>query len=289
MLFLLLSCPFMSESLRPHGLQHIKPPCPSPSLKVCPSSCPLHQWRQPVTSSSAGLFSFCPQSSPASGTLPMSQLFASDDQNTGVSALASVFPTSIQTWFPLRLTGLMSLLSKLLSGVFSSTAVRRHRFFGILPSLESSFHNCTWPLVPIALTIWTFVGRVTSLLTNNTLLRFVIAFLPRSNHLLISWLQSPSTVILEPKKRKSVTTFAFSPSICHAVMGLDAMILDFLIFSFKLALSYSSRGSLVSLCFLPLEWYHPHIWGCLCFSRLSWFQLVTHPAWHFSWCTQHIG
>ena len=104
-----------------------------------------------------------------------------------------------------------------------------------------------------------------------------------------SWLQSPSTVILEPKKRKSVTTSTFSPSICHAVMGLDAMILDFLIFSFKLALSYSSRGSLVPLCFLPLEWYHPHIWGCLRFSCLSWFQLVIHPAWHSSWCAQGIG
>ena len=146
MLFLLLSCPVMSESLRPHGLQHIKPPCPSPSLKVCPSSCPLHQWRQPVTSSSDGLFSFCPQSFPASGTLPMSQLFASDDQNTGVSALASVFPTSIQTWFPLRLTGLMSLLSKLLSGVFSSTTVRRHQFCGALPFLQFSSHSCMRPL-----------------------------------------------------------------------------------------------------------------------------------------------
>ena len=144
----------------------------------------------------------------------------------------------------------------------------------------------------IALTIWTFVGRVMSLLF-NTLYRFVIAFLPRSNCLLISWLQSPSTVILEPKRRKSVTTFTFSPSICHEVMGPDAMILVYLIFSFKPALSLSSstssRDSLVPLCFLPLEWYHPHIWGCWCFSRLSWFQLVTHPAWHLSWCTQHIG
>ena len=91
----------------------------------------------------------------------------------------------------------------------------------------------------IALTIWIFVSRVMSLLF-NTLSRFVIAFLPRSNHLLILWLQSPSTVILEPKKRKSVTTSTFSPSICHEVMAPDAMILVFLIFSFKPALSLSS-------------------------------------------------
>ena len=181
---LLLSCPVMSDSSQPHGLPHARPPCPSPSPEVCPSSCPLHWWCHSVISSSDSLFSFCPQSFPASGTLPMSQLFTSDDQNIGVSALASVFPTNIQNWFPLRLTGLMSLLSKVLSGVFSSTTVRRHQFFGILPSLESSSHNCTWPLVPIALAIRTFVGRVMSLLT-NTLFRFVIAFLPRSNRLLI--------------------------------------------------------------------------------------------------------
>jgi len=77
----------------------------------------------------------------------------------------------------------------------------------------------------IALTIQTFVDRVMSLLC-NALPRFVIAFLPRSSHLLISWLQSPSAVILEPKKRKSVTPFTFSPSICHAVMGLREMVMD---------------------------------------------------------------
>ena len=91
----------------------------------------------------------------------------------------------------------------------------------------------------IALTKWTFVCRVMSLLF-RTLSGFVIAFLPRSSPLLISWLQSPSAVILEPKKKKSVTTSTLSPSICHEIMGLDPMILLFLIFSFKLALSLSS-------------------------------------------------
>ena len=95
--------------------------------------------------SSDTLFS-CPQSLSASGTFPMSQLFASDDQNTGVSASTSVLPRSIQGWFPLRLTGLISLLSKELSGVSSSTTVQKHQFFGTLPSVPSSSHNCTWPL-----------------------------------------------------------------------------------------------------------------------------------------------
>ena len=98
----------------------------------------------------------------------------------------------------------------------------------------------------IALTIRTFVGRVMSLLF-NTLSKFVAAFLPRSNHLLIPWLQSPPAMILEPQKRKSATTSTFSPSICHEVMGLDAMILVFLILSFKPAVSLSSFTLIKSL------------------------------------------
>ena len=90
-------------------------------------------------------FSFCPQSFPASGTFPMSWLFASDNQNTGVSASASILPMSIQGWFPLRLTSLISFLSKGLSGVFSSTTVRRHQFFGTLP-LWSNSHIHRWLL-----------------------------------------------------------------------------------------------------------------------------------------------
>ena len=110
----------MSDSLRPRGLQHVRPPHPSPSPRVCPSSCLLHWWCQPATASSDALFYFCLQSFPASGTFPGSQLFASDDQNTGASASASVLPMSIEGWFPLRLIGLISLReSKGLSRVFS--------------------------------------------------------------------------------------------------------------------------------------------------------------------------
>ena len=175
------------------------------------------------------LFSFGPQSFPANGTFPISQLLISDDQNTAASASASVLPMSIHGWFPLRLTGLISSLSKKLSEVFFSITVWRHQFFGVLPYLRFNSHSLMWPLgrKTIALTIWTFVGRVMSLLF-NILSRFVIVFLPRSNRLLISWLQSPSAVILESKKRKSVTTSAVSPSICHAVTGLEARILIFI-------------------------------------------------------------
>ena len=125
---------------------------------------------------------------------------ASDSQSIGASALASVLPMNIQGWFPLGLTYLFFLQSKGLSRVFSSTTFQEHQFFGAQPALWSNSHICTWLLKKnIALNIWTFVGKVMSLLF-NTQSRFVIAFLPRSKCLLTSWLQSPPTVILELRK-----------------------------------------------------------------------------------------
>ena len=145
----------------------------------------------------------------------------------------------------------------------------------------------------IALTIWTFVSKVISLFF-DMLSRFVIASLPRiGKHLLISWLQSLSAVILEPKKIKSVIASTFSLFICHEVMGLDAMVLIFecLLSSqlFHSPLSPSSRGSLIPLHFLPLKWYHLHIWVCWYFSWQSWFYLVSHLSWHFTWYILHIS
>ena len=131
----------------------------------------------------------------------------------------------------------------------------------------------------IPLTRRTFVGKVMSLLF-SMLSGLVVTFLPRSKRLLISWLQSPSAVILEPKKIKSDTVFTVSPSISHEVMGPDAMILVFWMLSFKptFSLSLSSRGSLVPLHFLPQGWCHLHIWGYWYFSQQSWFQLVLPPT-----------
>ena len=142
----------------------------------------------------------------------------------------------------------------------------------------------------IALTVQTLVGEVLSLLF-NTMSRFVIAFLPRSKHLLISWLQSLSAVILEPKKIKSVTASNFSPSICHEVMGLNALIIVFWMLSFKPPFSLFSFTRLSSRLFSSsslsaIEW---HTWGCWYFSQQSWFQLLSHPALHFTWCTLHIS
>ena len=125
----------------------------------------------------------------------------------------------------------------------------------------------------------------------NMPFRFVIAFLPRSKRLLISWLQSPSAVILELKKIKSVTISIVCPFIFHEVMGPDAMILVFWILSlnqlFHSPVSLSSRGSLVPLYFLPLEWYYLLIWGYWYFSQQSWFQFVIHSTLRSTWCALH--
>ena len=133
-------------TLQPHGLQHARPHCPSPAPGVHPNPCPSSRWCHPAISSSVVPFSSCPQSFPASASFPVSWLFTSGGQNVGASTSASVLPANIQDWFPLGLTDLISLLSKGLLRVFSSTAIRKHQFFGTQPSSWSSSHICTWLL-----------------------------------------------------------------------------------------------------------------------------------------------
>ena len=134
-----------SNSLHIHGLQHARISC-SLIPRVCSNLCPLSQWCHPTMSFSVTLFSTRLPFSPASGSFPMSRLFASGGQSTGVSASALVLPMNIQDWFPLRVTGLISLQSKGLSRVFSSTTVQKHQFFSIQSSLWCNFHIRTWLL-----------------------------------------------------------------------------------------------------------------------------------------------
>ena len=202
----------MSDSLQPHGLQHTRLPWPSLSPRVWANSCLLSRWGHSTTSFSVTSFSSCLQSFPASGYSPRSQLFASGGQSIGFLASASVLPMSIQGWFPLGLTSLNSLHSKGLSRIFSNTTVWKHQFFDSSPWVPTLTSIHDYRKKTKALTIRTFEGQVMSLLF-NMLSRFVISFLTRSKRLLISWLQSPSEVILEPKKIKSVTVSIFSPSI----------------------------------------------------------------------------
>ena len=139
------SCSVVSNSLQPHELQDARPPCPSPTPGVYPDPCPSSQWCHPAISSSVIPFSSCPQSLPASGSFPMSQLFASGGQSIGVSASASVLPLNTQDRSRLGWTGWTSLWSKGLSRVFSNTTVQKHQFFGAQLSSQSKSHIHTWP------------------------------------------------------------------------------------------------------------------------------------------------
>ena len=238
----------MSDSLWSHRLQHARPPCPSPTPGVYSNSCPLSRWCHPTMSSSAIPFSSCLQSFPASGSFPVTQFFTLGDQSIGVSASTPVLPMNTQDWSPLGWTGWTSLqsqgtLKSLLQHHSSKTSILWCSAFFIV----QLSHPYMTTAKTIALTRWTFVGKVMSLLF-NMLSRLVITFLPRSNCLLISWLQSPSAVVLEPKKIKSASVSTVSPSICHEVMGPDAgWALNQPCHS---PLSLSSRGSLI-LYFLP--------------------------------------
>ena len=190
----------MFNSLWPQGLQNARPPCPSATPRVYPISCPLSRRGHPTISSSVIPVS-CLQSFPASGSFQMSKLFASGGPNIGVSASTSVLPRNTQNWSPLGWTGWISLQSKGLSSLLqqhsSKASILQHSAFFIV--------HLSHPYVTtgktIALTRQTFVGKVMSLLF-NMLSRLVISFGPRSKHLLISWLQSPSAVILEPPQNK---------------------------------------------------------------------------------------
>ena len=203
------------------------------------NSCPLIQWCHPNITSSVISSSSYFQSFPASGSFPVSQVFTSGSQSIGDSASASVLPMNIQDWFPLEWTGWISLQSKGLSRVFSNTTDHKHQFFSSQLSLVQLSHPYMATGKTIALTRWTLVGKVMSLLFNK-LSRLVIAFLPRSKRLLISWLQSTSAVILETPKIKSLTVSIVSPSVCHEVMGLGAMIFVFWMLSYKPKFSLSS-------------------------------------------------
>ena len=242
----------MSDSLRPHGLQHARPPCPSPTPRVYSNSCPLslmpsnhlilcHPLLLPSVFLSIRVFS---NESVLCIRWPKIWSFSF---SISPSNEYSVLISFRMDWFDLL--AVQGTLKTLLQHHSSKALLLWHSAFFIV--------QLTYPYMTtgktIALTRWTFVGKVTSLLFIMPS-RFVLAFLPRSKRLLTSWLQSPSAVILEPQKIKSVTVSTVSPSICPEVMGPDAMILVFWMLSFKPTfhspLSVSLRGSLV-LHFLP--------------------------------------
>ena len=191
------------------------PPCPSPIPGACSNSCSLSRWCHPTISSSVVPFSSHLQSFPASGSFPMSQLFTSGGQSIGASALA-ISPSNEHSglisfrmdW--LDLLAVQGTLKSLLQHHSSEASILWHSAFFVV----QLSHPYMTTGKTIALIRQTFVGKVMSLLIDK-LSRLVINFLPRSKRLLISWLQSPSALILEPQKIKSVTVSIVSPSICH--------------------------------------------------------------------------
>ena len=215
---------------------------PSLSPSICSKSCPLSQWCHPTFSTSVASFS-CPRSFLASGSFPVSWLVTSGGQSIGVPTSALDLPMNIQGWFPLALTGVISLLSKELSRVFSNTTVGES-----ISSLVLSF--LCGPTLPSVHDYWKnhscdytdLCCKVMSL-HFSTLSRFVIAFLPRRKHLLISWVQSLSTVILEPKKISDLTNPLVVPSIHTPSISCTSLITPF---SHKLPPAYRVKSNQIT-------------------------------------------
>ena len=228
---LLFSCSVTSNSLQPHRLQHARFPCPSPSPSVCSNSYTLSQWCHPTVSSSVIPFSSCFQFFPASGFFP-NELALHFRWPKYWSFSFNISPSSQHSRLISFSIGWFDLLA--VQGTLKSRLQHHSSKASILWCSAIFIVQLLCPYMTtgktIAFTIWIFVGKVMFLLF-NLLSRLVIPFLPRSKQ--ISWLQSPSAVILEPKKIKSLTVSIVSPSICHEVIRLDAMILVFWMLSFN--------------------------------------------------------
>ena len=240
----------VSDSLRPHGLQHARPPCSSPTPRIYPNSCPLSWWSHPTISSSVVPFSSHLQSFPASESLQMSQVFASGGQSIRVSASTSVLPMNTQDWSPLGETG-WDLLA--VQGTLKSLFQHHSSKVSVLQCSALFMVQLSHPTLTtekiIALTIWTFVGKVKSLLF-TTLSRFVIVFLARIDAVTIH-------SDFEAQENKVCHCFHCFPylSWCDGTGCLDFSFLNVecwvLSQLFHSPLSPSSRGSLVPLHFLP--------------------------------------
>jgi len=269
----------------PKSLQHAKLPYLSPTPEDYSNSCPLHQWCHPTISSSVIPFYSCLQAFPVSGSFPMCPFFAlgGEELQTFWSFSFSISPFNEHSglisfrinW--LDLLAVQGILKSLLQHHSSKASIRwRSAFFTVQLS-----HPYMTTRKTIALTRRTFVGKIMSLLF-NMLSRLVITLLPRSKRLLISWLLSPAAVILEPIKKKSLSVSIDSPSICHEVIGLDAMILVYWMLSFTSTFSLTSFNfikrtfSSSSLSAIRVVSAYLHIWDYWYFSWQSWFQLVFH-------------
>ena len=289
---LLFSHSATSHSLWPNGLQHARLPCPSVCSGVCSDSCPLSRWCQSI------YLNLCRPLLPLPSVFPRVKVFYSG------SALCIRWPKywsfsfsiSPSNEHPGLISFRMDWLDLLAVQGTLKSLIQHHSSKASVLWCSAFFmiqlpHPCMTPGKTIALTRQTFVGKVIFQLF-NTLSTLVIAFLPRSKCLLISWLRSPFAVILEPKKIKSVTVSIVSPSIYHKVMGPDAMILVFGMLSYKPAFSLSSftfiKRLFCSSLLLPLVVSSAYLRLLIfCLAILIPACAYSSPA--FAWCTLHIN
>ena len=221
-------------------------PCPSLSPGACSNSCPLSWWCYVTISSSAVTFSFRLQSFLASGSFPMSRLFSSGSQSIGVSASASVLSMNIQGWFPLELTGLISLQSKGLSRIFPSTTIQKHQFFSAQPSLWSNSHIHTWLLEKPYL--WLDGPLLAKWCLCLLITVKVFHSFPSKKQESFNFMAAVTVWSDFGAQTKSLSISIVSPSICHGVMGPAAMILVFWMLSLFLKINH-----LLPQC-LSLKW-----------------------------------
>ena len=271
------SCSVVYDSLWPHGLQHTRLPCPSPTPGACSNSCPLNWWGHPTISSSVIHFSSCLQFFPASVFSNESDLHIRWPKYWSFSF--SISPSNEYSglisfrmgWFDLL--AVQGTLKSLLQQHSSKASILWHSAFFMVQLSHSNMTNGK----TIALTIQTFISKVMSLLF-NMLCRLVIAFLPRSRCLLISWMQLAPAVILKPKIKeiKSVTVSIVSPSIWHEVKGLDAMILAFWMLSFKPAFSLSF--TFIKRLFSPSLLFAIRVLSSSCLRLLIFLRAMLIPA-----------
>ena len=217
-------------SLQPHRLQHTRLPCPQQTPRACSNSCPLSWCGHPPITSSVVPFSSCLQSFPRSGSYPRSKFFTSSGQSIGSFSL-NISSNEHSGLISFRIDWFDLLAFQELSRVLQHHSSKASIFQNSALFIVQLSHPYMTTGKTIALTRPTFVGKVMPLLF-NMMSRLVIPFLPRSKHLLILWLKSPSAVILVPKKIKSVTVSIVYSSICHEVMEPDAMVFIFLMLSF---------------------------------------------------------
>ena len=266
-------CPILYDPMDYSMLARL--PCPSPTLRAWSNSCSLRQWWHPTISSSVVPFSSRLRSFPASGSFPISWLFTSGDQSIGASASASVLPMNIQDWFPLRLTGWISLESKGLSRVFSNITVQKHQFLSDQLSLWPNSHPDMTTGKTITLTRWTFVSKVSSLIF-NMLPRFVMEKEMETHSSILVWkipqMGEPGMLQSMGSQESDMTErlhSVLSAQVCHSFSSKEQESFNFMT-AVTIYRYCGAPQNKVCHCFHCLPIYLPWTDGTRCMILVFW-------------------